>query len=166
MTSTTKTVAAGYLGSGAREYLQELSAGFEYSEEYDSKRVKICDSCLGRFYDRTRPRNKVTCSPECKKLRDAAKLREKIEEERRLDPSKRPRLTMIEEHYASHLEYPYWAGREPEEYAWNYETPHGTRVEDIYAAREREQEMGGRRSRNTNVDYYEGNWGNNFGNDY
>src|SRR5690625_870204 len=178
-TATTKSIIAGDMGSGALEFRQELTEGLDVIEAmgiiadmmsgklpegYEDNRLKRCETCDYHFYDNTRPRNKLVCSPECKKVRDAGKLREKIAEERRLDPSKRPRATMKEKYYADHLEYSFWIERSPEDYAKSYETPHGDNLEEIYAAIERDEMMGGRRV-NTNVNYYEGNWSNGFSDD-
>lgn len=164
-------------GAGAVEFTKEITKGLERHQiievvsqlmngmfpddlDVDMRRIKVCEACNFYYRDKTRPNNSKVCSAECKTLKDTSNRRKKTIKEREHDPSKRPRLTLTEIHYADHLEYPFWVDLDENRVPHNYERPHGN-INEIHAARERYEQMGGRQRHvnERNIDYYEGdNW--------
>lgn len=121
-------------GAGAAAYAKAIFAGMSRDEmerampayldgelrDPTDKRVKDCGYCGYMYRDATKPNNSKTCSPECKRGLDAEKKREKRHAEGRFN------------------RYP----------AQNYEVLFpNDKLEYIAAARDKYDDMGGRRGR-------------------
>lgn len=156
----------------ALEVITDLMGGILPEDlDTDRKRIKECAYCGYYYRDKTRPNNSVTCSAECKTLRDTKRRRSKTLEQREQGLIESARKTVKQRTYYDHHEYPFWNGdgykydsdNAMEVSLSNFERPHGN-ITDIHAARERHEAMGGRKRHGSEQakDYYNGNWEEGF----
>jgi len=69
--------------------------------------MKECPVCEKTFEDKTKPKNKKTCSPKCKRKYDIGNRRHKIELHYLFNPHLR-RVTKYESYLSTSREYPYF----------------------------------------------------------
>ncbi|MNM66823.1 hypothetical protein D3C81_783280 [compost metagenome] len=136
-------------GEGAVEFMRGLTEGMAPGEALltirrlmrnppDDPRVKVCAVCGYLFRDKTRPRNAMVCGPSCKTVR---KTDQKAEQRARKDAGKpkKPRRYDTEAIMRR---------------IWNYEKPYDPdKLAQMYAARERQRNMGGRKKPIRRVEY-------------
>ncbi|HET7579775.1 MAG TPA: hypothetical protein VFK33_10875 [Bacillales bacterium] len=137
----------------AKSIIRRLLAG--YLHDMTDKRVKRCSYC-GYFYrDKTRNNSSKTCSRECKIDRDTLKRRQKKLDKELLEGKPSRKKTLREELYADWLEYPFWANEDAMiRYHRQMESGYSTRkVEQIAAAKQRDEMMGGKRTPRRVVPY-------------
>src|SRR5699024_5113705 len=122
-------------------------------------KIKNCVVCGDVFEDRTKPKNKKTCSKMCAKQAKNKHQRIKYREENPPKPNQR------QLYYYDRLEYPYWVGDgrigDQERIANNQFYKHETvksneSLEYIQGAIERYEQMGGRKRHDEYEADYEG----------
>lgn len=104
------------------------------------KLIKDCVVCGELFEDKTRPKNKKTCSRKC--ADEARKARQRVEY--RIENPRKPNQREI--YYLDHLEYPFWADeRIARNQFWKEAVPYSPeKIEQISGAREKYDYHGGR----------------------
>lgn len=136
-------------GEGAVEFMRELTEGMTPAEALniirhlmrnppDEAKVKRCETCNYYFRDKTRPGNAKVCGPSCKTVR---KTEQKAEQRAKADEGKpkKPRRYDTEAMMRR---------------LWNYEKPYDPdKLAQMYAAKERKRNMGGRKKPIRRVDY-------------
>lgn len=127
-------------GEGALEYMRELTEGMtleEVRELYrnmmrtppDDAKIKRCATCNYYFRDKTRPGNAKVCGPSCKTVR---KTEQKADQRARQPQTPKKPRRYDEEAIMRRL--------------WNYEKPYDPdKLAQMYAARERRRNMGGKK---------------------
>ncbi|GIP21054.1 hypothetical protein [Paenibacillus sp. J22TS3] len=141
-----------YPGEGAIEYARQLTEGMTQAEAAivisklraqlpGDKRIKFCAVCGFPFRDKTRPCNAVVCSLACKTVRKTAQKAEQRAKKAEENPPKPKKAKKYDEQsYLLRL--------------WRHEKPFNPdKLERIQAARERYEQMGGRRKPIREIDY-------------
>jgi len=121
-----------------------------------NKVIKECIICRKSFEDRTRPKNKKTCSRKCA---DEARKARQREDYRKKNP---PKPNQRQLYYYDHYEYSFWVGdgkegdqeRIANNQTWKHVVPYDTdKVEQISAAIQSYDLMGGRKKQTGVIDY-------------
>src|SRR5699024_2790996 len=102
------------------------------------------------FEDRTKPKNKKTCSKGCAKQAKNKHQRIKYREENPPKPNQR------QLYYYNHYEYAFWNTEEriADNQTWKHTVPYSTdKVEQIQAAQQRYNLIGGRKKNTGAIDY-------------
>ncbi|MCY7919720.1 hypothetical protein [Bacillus vallismortis] len=122
--------------------------------DQSDKRIKKCAYCGYYYRDRTKPNNSKTCSQGCKTDLDTLRRVMKRADKALLNPKKK-KLDSIENAYIWWLDYPFWISeREMINRSWKYEhLATDKKIEDMLAAKYRDQQMGGKRKPKTVVPY-------------
>jgi hypothetical protein len=99
----------GLMMTDAMPVIQQLMKGDLH--DAGDKRVKNCDWCGYLFRDKSKPNSAKTCCKPCKYAKDNfAKKNKKMDQE--LVKPKKKKRSGLSGHYASHLEYPFFASEE------------------------------------------------------
>ncbi|WP_342438139.1 hypothetical protein NSS79_02430 [Paenibacillus sp. FSL L8-0436] len=135
-------------GEGALEYMREITEGMTLEEARDLYRnmmrtppddakVKRCATCNYYFRDKTRPGNAKVCGPSCKTVR---KTEQKADQRARQPQAPKKPRRYDEEAIMRRL--------------WNREKPYDPdKLAQMYAARERRRNMGGKKKPIRHVEY-------------
>lgn len=148
----------------AREYVKELSRDEalltikrllegELHNTTD-KRIKRCDFCGYWWRDASLRNTKKTCSSYCKTKIKTLQRRKHRERAALLNP-KPKKETKREVNYVHWVDYPYWINEyEMLKQSWKYENPYSpNKINQIAAAKERTERMGGKRKPKRVVPY-------------
>lgn len=114
------------------------------------KVYKECIVCRVIFEDNTKPKNKKTCSREC--AEEARKARQRKEYKVKNPPKPNQRQL----YYYDHYEYAFWNTEEriANNQTWKHTVPYDTtKVEQISAAKQRYDLIGGRKKQTGVIDY-------------
>jgi len=114
-----------------------------------NKVIKECIICGNEFEDKTRPKNKKTCSRKCG---DEARKARQREEYRKENP---PKPNQRQLYYYDHYEYAFWLDQDiGRNQMWKEAVPYDpNKIESISIAREMEEYHGGRKSRQEAMSY-------------
>jgi len=112
--------------------------------------MKECIICGESFEDKTKPKNKKTCSRKCG---DEARKARQRKEYREANP---PKPNQKQLYYYDHYEYAFWNTDEKvmRNNFWKEDMPYSPdKIETIATAREMYDYIGGRRRRRETIDY-------------
>lgn len=114
-----------------------------------NKVIKECIVCGETFEDKTRPKNKKTCSRKCA---DEARKARQREEYRKENP---PKPNQRQLYYYDHYEYAFWLDdRIRRNQMWKESVPYDPeKIESIASAREMYEYHGGRKKGTEKIDY-------------
>ena len=123
-----------------------------------NKVIKECIICGNGFEDKTKPKNKKTCSRKCA---DEARKARQREEYRKENP---PKPNQRQLYYYDHYEYAFWLDQDiGRNQMWKEAVPYDPdKIESISIAREMEEYHGGRK-RGQEAINYDGDEGGNHG---
>jgi hypothetical protein len=140
----------GLMMTDALSVIQRLMKGELH--DADDKRIKNCDWCGYLFRDDSKPNRARVCCRPCKYAKDNfAKKNKKMDQE--LVKPKKKKRSGLSGHYASHLEYPFFASEEYMlKYYHRYERSYAPEKIALIDAAKQTSNGGRRKSVNTPTD--------------